>query len=383
MSTESSSREAIQLFVPTFRVEESLDAMRECLERGWTGLGFKTVEIEERWKEYTGLEHAHFLNSNTSGLHLAVEVLKNRHGWSDGDEIISTPLTFVSSNHAILYSRMTPVFADVDEYLSIDPRSLEKLITSRTRAVMFVGIGGNIGQYDEIVKICKPRGIKIILDAAHMAGTKVNGRHVGENADVTVFSFQAVKNLATADSGMVCFADVADDATARRLSWLGISKDTYARTHGGGTYKWMYDVDELGYKYHGNSMMAALALVSLKYLDEDNAERRRISASYDTFFEGNSAIVRVPMAPDFEPSRHLYQIRVADRDEVLAKLNERGIYPGVHYRDNSEYSVYEPYRRETPNARAASNSLISLPLHLKLSDDDVRYVAETVIDVVR
>lgn len=375
----------IQLFVPTFRVDEALEAIRGPLEIGWSGMGHLTVEIEDKWKEFTGFPNAHFVSSNTAGLHLALDVLKRRHGWEDGDEVISTPLTFVSSNHAILYCGLTPVFADVDEYLCIDPKSMLERITPRTRAVMFVGIGGNIGRYREVVEICRERGIAVILDAAHMAGTRFeDGTHAGvADADVTIFSFQAVKNLPTADSGMVCFADADDDRTARRLSWLGISKDTYERTHGGGAYKWMYDVDELGYKYNGNSVMAALALVGLKYLDEDNANRRRISALYDDLLQGHSGIELVPMAPGSVPSRHLYQVRVERRDEVMMALNERGIYPGVHYRDNQEYSLYAPYRSETPKATAASAAIISLPLHMHLTDDDVRRVAEALKDIVR
>jgi dTDP-4-amino-4,6-dideoxygalactose transaminase len=383
VSTTKQDREPIQLFVPKFRVEESLDAVRICLEKGWTGLGYLTVEMEEKWREYTGLDQALFLNSNTSGLHLALEVLKRRHGWAEGDEIISTPLTFVSSNHAILHSGLTPIFADVDEYLCIDPEDMVERITDRTRAVMFVGMGGNVGRYEEVLRICRSRGIKLILDAAHMAGTRIAGRHVGYDADVTVFSFQAVKNLPTADSGMVCFADIEDDATARRLSWLGISKDTYSRTHDGGAYKWMYDVDELGYKYNGNSVMAALALVALKYLDVDNVERRRLSALYDELLGGHPGIGLVPMAPGCEPSRHLYQIRVDNRDDIFTALNERGIFPGVHYRDNSEYRIYAPYVGDTPRARSASDSIISLPLHLNLTDDDVRYIGEALLDIVR
>ena len=132
----------IQLFTPAFRVDECLAEIRECLEKGWTGLGFKTVEIEEAWREYSGLPHAHFVNSATAGLHLAVRLLKEREGWVDGDEIISTPLTFISSNHAILYENLRPVFADVDEYLCLDPASVAERIGPRTRAVMFVGLGG-------------------------------------------------------------------------------------------------------------------------------------------------------------------------------------------------------------------------------------------------
>lgn len=371
----------IQLFVPSFHVDESLEAIRGCLEIGWSGLGHLTVEIEERWKEYAGFAHAHFLNSNTAGLHLALEVLKRRHGWQDGDEVITTPLTFVSTNHAVLYCDLVPVFADIDEYLCMDPESLLERITSRTRAVIFVGIGGNVGRYAEVLRICRERGIKVVLDAAHMAGTRLGETHVGIDADATVFSFQAVKNLATADSGMVCFADGDDDRTARRLSWLGISKDTYERTHGGGAYKWMYEVDELGYKYHGNSVMAALALVGLRYLDEENAQRRRVAAAYDDALDGAGGVEIVRMAPGCTPSRHLYQIRVAERDAVMLALNERGIYAGVHYRDNSAYSLYAPYRRETPRAAAASDSLISLPLHLRLTDEDVARVVHAVREV--
>src|SRR6516164_1683378 len=140
----------IQLFVPSFRVDECLAEIRVCLEKGWTGLGFKTFEIEQAWKDYTGHAHAHFLSSNTVGLHLAVKLLKDRLGWQNDDEIVTTPLTFVSTNHAVLYENLRPVFADVDEYLCLDPRSVESKITPRTRAVMFVGIGGNTGKYKDI-----------------------------------------------------------------------------------------------------------------------------------------------------------------------------------------------------------------------------------------
>ena len=111
----------IQVLKPKFHIDECLEQIRECLEKGWTGSGFKTAEFEQKWKEYTGHPHACYLNSNTSGLHLATNILKRRYGWQDGDEIITTPITFVSTNHAILYENLKPVFADVDEYLCLDP----------------------------------------------------------------------------------------------------------------------------------------------------------------------------------------------------------------------------------------------------------------------
>lgn len=368
----------IQLFVPTFRTRECLAEIEECLEKGWTGLGFKTVEFERAWTEYTGLPHAHFLNSETVGLDMAVDILKEQLKWHDGDEIISTPLTFVSTNHAILYNNMKVVFADVDEYLCLDPKSVEERITPKTRAVMYVGLGGNTGRFNEIVRICRKHGLKLILDAAHMAGTRLKGEIPGKEPDVVLYSFQAVKNCPTGDSGMICFKNAEFDEIARKKAWLGINKDTYARTSGGGAYKWKYDVEYVGRKNHGNSIMAAIALVSLKYLDRDNAFRRTVAGWYEAAFKGAQNVKIVPIAPDCESSRHLFQILVENRDELLFALNECGIFPGVHYRDNIEYRMYSYAEGTCPNARYASDHVLSLPMHMRLTHDDVMYVADMV-----
>lgn len=371
----------IQLFVPTFRVDECLAEIRECLDKGWTGLGFKTTQFEEAWKAHTRLPHAHFLNSATAGLHLAVRLLKERYSWQEGEEIISTPLTFVSSNHAILYERLQPVFADVDEYLCLDPASVAERITPRTRAVIFVGLGGNTGRLDDIVRLCRERGLKLILDAAHMSGTQLHGRHVGAEGDVSVFSFHAVKNLPTADAGMICFSDEELDAAVRHWTWLGIDKDTYSRTLSDSTYKWYYQVEHVGFKYHGNSIMAGIALVSLKYLDADNACRRQLAAWYDEGLAGADNIERVRVAPGCESARHLYQVMVDRRDEVMVALNAAQIFPGVHYRDNTSYAMYAG-QPPCPRAHRASERVISLPMHLQLGQADVRRVCDTLRSVV-
>lgn len=370
---------AIHLFVPKFRVDECLDEIRECLEKGWTGLGFKTVAIEEAWKKYTGFQHAHFLNSNTAGLHLAFEMLKSKFGWADGDEVITTPITFVSTNHAILYAGLRPVFADVDEYLCLDPKSVAERITSKTKALIFVGIGGNTGRYEEIARLCQKYDIKLILDAAHMSGTRLHGKHVGHEADVVVYSFQAVKNLPTADSGMICFKEKEDDERVRKLTWLGINKDTYTRTVDQSAYKWRYDVEEVGYKYHGNSIMAGMALVSLKYLDQDNVYRRKLAAWYRENLSGHEHIQIVKAAPGCESSTHLFQLRARNRDALMLALNEHQVYPGVHYRDNTEYRMYAYAQGTCPHASKASQEIISLPMHVGLNKIDVDSVSELII----
>lgn len=368
---------SIQLFVPTYRIDECLSEIRECLEIGWTGIGFKTVKFEEAWKAYAGYNNAHFVNSATAGLHLAVKVLKMENNWQCGDEVISTPLTFVSTNHAIAYESLKVVFADVDEYLCLDPKEVEKKITNKTKAVVFVGLGGNTGKYKEIVKVCAKHNLKLILDAAHMAGTRLDNNLCFTDPDVVVYSFQAVKNLPTADSGMVCFKEKKHDEICRKLTWLGINKDTYARTSGNSLYKWKYDVEYLGYKYHGNSIMASLGLAQLKYLEEDNTYRRQVASWYDNKLKDKS----VPTSPDCVPSRHIYMIEINNRDELLLKLNENGIYPGVHYRDNTEYGMYSYDKCE--NSQRMSERILSLPMHLRLTETDVNYVSEKVLEFAK
>ena len=374
----------INVFVPKFRKKEILEGIEECLDKGWTGMGFKTVEIEEQWKEYTNLPNAHFLNSNTVGLHLAVKILKHANKWKNKDEIITTPLTFVSTNHAIKYENLTPIFADVDEQLCLDPVDVESKITRKTKAIMFVGMGGNIGQFDKILDLCKKYNLKLIFDAAHCAGTKnLKGVQVGAEADVSIFSFQAVKNLPTADSGMICFKNDDYDQLARKMSWLGIDKDTFSRTNQKGTYKWDYDVPTLGYKYHGNSIMASMALTGLKYLDSDNDRRRNIAEIYDKELKNVKGVTIIKHNIKCISSRHLYQIRVKNRDKVMELLNSLYVSPGVHYKDNTEYDLYKDSYGTCPYSHKVSRELITLPIHLNLTNDDCVKVTNTLKEVLK
>ncbi len=367
----------VQVLKPKYRVQECLDEIRLCLEAGWTGLGFKTTEFEEVWKKYTNLPNAHFVNSATAGLHLALNIFKSTYGWSDGDEIITTPLTFISTNHAILYEKLQPVFADVHHYdLCLDPDSIEKCITSKTRAVIYVGLGGRYGHLEEVANLCKRHNLKLILDGAHMAGTTKWNKHAGHEADVTVFSFQSVKNLPTADGGMICFKDAELDARVRKMSWLGIDKDTYARSQQGGTYKWKYDVPYLGFKYHGNSIMAAIGIVQLKYLEEDNTRRRRIAEIYHERLDDN--IWKPNDVFGAKSSQHLFQIALENRDNMINILNNKDIFPGVHYVDNTNYPMYRHGFDPSSISNIMSKKLLSLPIHLEMTDADVIRIAEEV-----
>ena len=236
----------IKLFVPSFDIETALMEIKECLEVGWTGAGFKTDLVEKKWKEIFGYSNSLFLNSASAGLDIAVAGLKKINNWNDHDEIITTPLTFVSTNHAILRANLNPVFCDIDATLCLDPMSVKSRINSRTKGLIYVGIGGSLGNFKEIEDICMNSGIKLIIDAAHMAGSDSSVYANGTNADAIIHSFQAVKNLPSADSGMLSTPIDELHSYAKKMSWLGINLNTYERNLKNKGYKWEYDVEEMG-----------------------------------------------------------------------------------------------------------------------------------------
>jgi len=373
----------IRLFCPKYHVEECLDQIRECLEIGWTGNGFKTELFEETWMKYTGQNNALFLNSCSAALELALDVLKAEYGWDDGDEVITTPNTFVSTNHAILHNGLKPVFADIDDTNCLDPLDVERRISPKTRAVLFVGIGGNAGRYLDIAMACREKGLKLILDASHMVGTKIRGEIVGREADAVCYSFQAVKNLSTADSGMLCFNKSELSKQARKKAWLGISQGTYERDSEN-AYRWNYNVEFTGYKYHGNSVMAAMALAQFQFLDQDNAIRDTVASYYDENlapYKNLATPIRIP--DDCQSSHHLYQILVDKRDQVIDQMNEAGIECGVHYISNTRYSMYSYASGTCPRAEYVSDHVISLPIHAFLTDSEIQYIINTLIGILK
>lgn len=369
------------MFAPKYDVDTCMEEIRECLEKGWTGQGFKTLEFEEQWKNYTGLPNAHFLCTATAGLNLAVQILKEQNGWGDNDEIISTPITFVATNNAILTNNMKVIFADVDKTLCLDPADVEKKITKNTKAVIFVGLGGNIGHYYKIVEICKKYNLKLILDAAHMAGTRVNGIIPGSEADVVVYSFHVTKNLSTADGGMLCFKNQHYDEIARKLSWNGIDKTSSPAKYEK-HYKWKQNITHVADAYNGNSIMAAIAIAQLSHLDEENKYRRRVVQWYVDEFEGFEGIEPVEVPENCDSSRWIYQIMVRDRDGLMQYLQDQEIGCALHYLDNTEYPMYKEQNGICRYATYVSEHVISLPLHLGITHEDVKVVAGAVKDYV-
>ncbi|MBW2059903.1 MAG: DegT/DnrJ/EryC1/StrS family aminotransferase [Deltaproteobacteria bacterium] len=363
----------IPVFKPSYD-EEELRALREPFSTGWVGLGPKTREFENRFAEFIGAKHAVGVNSATAGLHLALKVMD-----VEGGEVITTPLTFVSTNMAILYNGAVPVFADIErDTLNIDVGEIEKRITKKTRAVVVMHYGGHACDMDPIMELARDRGIRAIEDAAHACGGQYKGRMLGSIGDIGCFSFHAVKNLATGDGGMITLDNEEHDSRLRKLRWMGISKDTWNRSEIDDKYSWSYTVEEIGYKCHMNDITASIGLVQLRKLERLNARRREIVKIYNENFAGLGWF-ETPVEREYAKSAcHNYVAKVKDRDRFIQYLQENGISSSVHYFPNHLYELFKDYRRCLPTAESVWKSIVTLPLYPDMSQRDIDKVIETV-----
>jgi perosamine synthetase len=367
---------AIPVFRPSYG-EEEFQAVRETMASGWVGLGPKTAEFEKRFAEYLGVRHAVALNSGTAALHLAMIV-----AGVQGREVITTPLTFISTNHAILYAGGTPVFADVrEDGGNIAPESVRRLVTQETRAIVCVHYGGRPCSMEPLLDLAQRNGLVLIEDAAHGCGGEWRGRKLGAIGDLGCFSFHAVKNLATGEGGMVVTNDAEQAARLRRLRWCGITKDTWSReAKGEAAYAWYYDVVEVGYKCHMSDIPAAIGLVQLKRLDEMNRRRAYWTARYDEALADLKWIRRPATDPDTRPACHNYVIQTEHRDALNQFLAERDISTGVHYVPNNHYAMYRGCRGPTPVCDRLWRRLLTLPLFPDLKEEEFGAVVSGIRD---
>jgi perosamine synthetase len=367
----------IQLFKTNIS-EKAIKFVDKVLRSGWISLGPRTAEFEKKFAKYIGVKYAVALNSCTAALHLGLIV----SGIKEGDEVITTPLTFVSTNHVILYQKAYPVFADVDpRTYCIDPESIEKMITKKTKAIIAMHYGGHPCDLDKIYKIAKKYKLKVIEDAAHACGSSYKGKKIG-CFGLTCFSFHAVKNLPTGDGGMITTNDEKQYQRLKILRWLGIDKSTYERTETDkgklGAYTWEYDVPEIGYKYHMNDITAAIGIEQLKLLDKQNAYRRKLAKIYNHELNHPDIIALPYVSPDVVTSQHLYVIQVKRRDDLIIKLKANGIAAGVHYKLSNTYPMYEKYRSDVKNAERIAKNIVSLPMHTLLTPKDVRKIIKII-----
>lgn len=364
---------ATQTNIPVLKpscTDAEIEAVTEVLRSGWWGMGLKVAQLEEKFARFTAARYAISLNSATAALHLALKVAN-----VNGGEVISPALTFVSTNHAVLYNNARPVFADVQpDTLTLDPDDVLGKITPRTRAIIAVDYAGHPADMQALMDIAHTHNLIVIEDAAHAAGASYRARPVGCIADLTCFSFHAVKNIAAGDGGMVTTFNRFWKERIERLRWLGIDKSTHERSTAG--YAWEYDVTELGFKCHMNDLAAALALVQLDRLEETNARRREIATLYTHNLDDLDWLHLPVELPGVCSSWHLYPVRLDRRDDLADFLKVLGISTGVHYKPSHLYELYAPYRARLPVTEREWTRLLSLPIHPDMSDADVYRVIE-------
>ena len=370
----------IQVFKPKIRKEKIVKELSEIFESGWIGMGPKTKIFEEKLSNFLNCGNFIATNSCTASLHLAIRCLD----LPPKSKILTTPITFVSTNSAILYENHIPIFYDVDPLTgNADPESIKRMILKNpdVKSIIVVHIGGYSCDMDAINQIAKENGIRIIEDCAHSLGGKYKGKMIGDSDNICVWSFQAVKNLPVGDGGGISTKNNEMASRIRKLIWLGIDKNTVERSNLDSkkqTYNWDYEVVDIGYKYHMTDIVATIGIEQFEYLKEDNQRRKVIAERYM-----NEISDEICLKPKYdhsvESSYHFYPILFNDRDGVYKRLTAESIYPGMHYKRNDKYEVFKNFEKD--NLEGASffeKCELTLPIHLHLSDDDVTKIIKIV-----
>ena len=366
--------------------EAELAEVEACLESGWLSTGPRTERFEQALAAYTGAGFALGTNTGTAALHLALLAV----GVGPGDEVVTTPMTWVSTANVILHAGATPVFADVDEgTLNLDPACVEEALSEKTRTILPVHYAGLPCDMDAIVELARARGASVVEDGAHALGARYKGRPIGSIGDATMFSFHPAKNMTTGEGGALVTSrdDVA--VHARRLRFHGIDQSPQNRFGGRGPAS--YDVVEAGFKYNISDLQSAIGLHQLAALDERNQRRRSLAGLYRrelAHLEGVRALGDA--AYDYDHAWHMMVVRVdtarldVDRDGVVEAMRERGIGAGVHFVPLHLQTLYARHasRANLPNATRAHAEIVTLPLFPDMSDEDVARVIGVLEDVL-
>ncbi len=367
--------------------EEEIDEVVQTLRSGWITTGPRTIEFEKRFAEYTGARHAVAVNSCTAALHIALAAA----GIGPGDEVITSTLTFCSTANVIVHLGATPVLADIGPDYDIDPAEVERRITPRTRAIIPVHYAGQPCRMDEILACARRHGLLVIEDAAHAVGARYGDRMVGTIGDATAFSFYAIKNMTTAEGGMIT-TDREDLAERMRLLSLhGIDKDAWKRYSKEGS--WYYEVTCAGYKCNMTDIQAALGLHQLKRLGDFLETRHRYAALYNEAFQEIPEVQSPLVNPGLEHAWHLYVIQLdldrltIDRAQFIEALRAENVGSSVHFIPVHLHPYYQKNfgfkRGDYPQAERAFERIISLPLYPKMTVGQVLEVAETVRGIVQ
>ena len=362
--------------------EADITAVAKVMRGHWLTQGPAIERFEKKVAAYCGAAYGVAVANGTVALHAAYAVA----GIGPGDEVITTPLTFAATANAVVYCGGKPVFADIEEQtLNIDPREVEKKITSRTKAVAPVDFAGHPAEYDEIRKIAKKHKLLVIEDAAHALGSVYRGRKIGSLADMTIFSFHPVKTLTTGEGGMVLTNNKNFAEKLKMFRHHGIEK----KPEKGG---WYYEIENLGYNYRITDIQCALGESQFKKLSAFLARRREIVRQYTNAFAGIPALILPQEKPYVQAAYHIYVVQFrlellgADRKTLFEKLQEKGIGVQVHYMPLHLHPFYQKtfgYKKgDFPRAERYYERALTLPLFPKMTDKEVKYVIRGVQKLV-
>ncbi|MET3134752.1 dTDP-4-amino-4,6-dideoxygalactose transaminase [Oxalobacteraceae bacterium GrIS 1.11] len=357
--------------------EEEIQAVVECLRSGWVTTGPKTKQFEQDFATYIGDGvDAISVNSATAGLHLALEAL----GVGPGDEVIVPSMTFTATAEVVRYMGADVVLVDSDPAtLNMDIEAVRAAITPRTKVIMPVHYAGLSCDMDAILALARKHGLKVVEDAAHAFPSRYKGHLIGTlESDVTVFSFYANKTMTTGEGGMVVTRDVEIAKRIKMMRIHGISRDAFDRFTSK-TPAWFYEVVAPGFKYNLTDIASALGIHQLRKIDRFLERRQQLAKRYFEELADLPLILPVDAPDGGVHAWHLYVVRLRPearlgRDALIQQLSDRGIGTSVHYIPLHR----QPYWRETyqltpeqfPEAEAAYQSMLSLPLYTKMSDAD-------------
>ena len=367
--------------------QDDIEAVVETLKSDLITCGPKVEELEKKLCEVTEAKYAVVVSNGTAALHLAAMAA----GISEGDEVIVSSVTFAASANCVLYCGGTPVFADIDPYTyNIDPESIKKLITPKTKAVVAVDFTGQAVKLNEIREICKEHNLILIEDAAHSLGTYYDGKAVGSIADMTTFSFHPVKTITGGEGGAITTNDEELYKKLRLLRTHGITRNTDEMAHPTDD-PWYQEQVCLGYNYRMTDFQAALLISQLKKLPAFSMRRKEIVEKYDDAFVMMPEIRIQREILESDTTRHLYVIRLVPdklkctRREFFDALYAENTRPQVHYLPVYWHSHYENLGYEKglcPNAENFYEEAMSIPLYYSLTDKDVDDVITAVKKVV-
>lgn len=367
--------------------EEDIQAVVEVLRGDTLTCGPHITSLEKALCELTGAKYCIAISNGTAALHVACMAA----GIGEGDEVITTPITFAASANCALYCGATPVFADINQdTYNIDPADIERKITDKTKAVVAVDFTGQAVEVEAIRNICDKHGLIFIEDAAHSLGTTYNGVQVGNMADLTTFSFHPVKTVTSGEGGAVMTNDKAlyDKLVLYRSHGITRNEELMEKESEGG---WYYEMIDLGYNYRMTDFQAALLESQLKKLPRFKERRQEIVNRYNEAFSDVEEIFVQKEIPQSDTTRHLYIIQLkldclqATRREIFDALAAENVQCNVHYIPVYYFPHYQRLGYEKglcPNAEAAYEGFLSIPLYPAMTDQDVEDVITAIKKVI-